>query len=234
MTPRNVVLVACAALLLGGCAATQVEYASRVPLKTAKPPAHGLVVASLGTQSEAPFDWAGISVRPLGQGGRNFRDDLKSRPHINRIYPRYEPAARPGLDFERNMTEVAVFSTAKERGVVLVAALPAGDYEIFSYSFRWRNFGGGPDAYVSIPFSVKPGGATYLGRFIARLTGVTTERGVLFDTSRPERAYFEVRNAVDADWAQVRAHAPRLAPFTLTRPVLPACRRGTIFICAAQ
>lgn len=231
---RNALLAACVALLLGACAATQVENASRVPLKTAKPSAHGLVVASLGTQSEAPFDWAGISVRPLGQGGRNLSDDLKSRPHLNRIYPRYEPAARPGLDFERNITEVAVFSAARERGVVLVAALPAGDYEIFSYSFRWRNFGGGPNAYVSIPFSVKPGGATYLGRFIARLTGVTTERGVLFDTSRPERAYFEVRDSVDADWALVREHAPRLARFRLTHPVRPACRKGSIFSCATQ
>jgi hypothetical protein len=56
----------------------------------------------------------------------------------------------------------------KESGIVDVRRLPPGDYEVYNFEIRWE--GGDTqtaEAGFSIPFSIAPGRATYVGNFMA-------------------------------------------------------------------
>jgi len=110
--------------------------------------------------------------------------------------------------------------TATETGVLDVRPLPPGDYEIFNYDcFTYRgavsrnvymdfsdNFSA--KGAFSIPFTIQPGRATYVGAFRAiavpakNLIGMTVTGG----------AYFILTDQRERDTALARGQMPQLGP----------------------
>lgn len=118
----------------------------------------------------------------------------------------------------------------KEKALVDVRRLPPGDYEVFNFDVHmnggtiqesWRarrNF--------SIPFTIAPGGATYLGEFIAvKLTGHN-----FFGMAVPDGAYFLLSDKAERDLPVARLKEAGLAeasdafvdPKNLDNPLLRA------------
>jgi hypothetical protein len=89
--------------------------------------------------------------------------------------------------FDRRKLDI---DDGKERGIVEVRRLPPGDYEFFNYRIS-RNGGTVQEWWTSkqdfsIPFTIKPGQATYVGEFMAielhakNLFGMTVQDGAYF------------------------------------------------------
>jgi hypothetical protein len=100
--------------------------------------------------------------------------------------------------------------TGSETGIVDVRRLPPGEYEIFNFRVFYnggnvqKHFSSKTD--FSIPFSIRPGRATYIGEFIA--VGVQGEN--IFGFSIPDGAYFTVSNRGERDIAIARQKYPGL------------------------
>jgi hypothetical protein len=91
-----------------------------------------------------------------------------------------------------------------ETGIVDVRRLPPGEYEIFNFRVFYnggnvqKHFSSKQD--FSIPFSIRPGRATYIGEFIA--VGVQGQN--IFGFSIPDGAYFTISNRGERDIAIAR------------------------------
>lgn len=117
-----------------------------------------------------------------------------------------------------------------ETGIVDVRRLPPGDYEIFNF-LVFMNAGTVQESWrskqdFSIPFSIEPGRATYVGEFdAAKLTG----KG-LFGMTVPDGAYFVLSDKTARDVAIARQKEPGLTdvvtvvadPSTLGNPLISA------------
>ena len=115
----------------------------------------------------------------LSMGPANFHPDLI---HYN-VLLRERPAGKAisVLYTTGNLVVTATppdFTSGTARGAVYLLELPAGDYEVY----RFRVFG--PQAFspvLSIPFIVRPGQTTYIGRFMVGWVAGHGPRGVHLD-----------------------------------------------------
>src|SRR5229473_1101723 len=215
MVSRYSFIIACGVSILTGCAGNIADK-SKIPLESARPERDGIIFVTLGTQQPKPFHFVSMGIRPLGQGGPTLTEDIKIRPRLNRAYFEYKGTfIRPASDF----------SDTNEAGALFVAALPPGDYEIYSYSFSWRNYTAYPEPYFSVPFRVRTGEALYLGRFIGQVTEITTrdEMGGLFKSDVPARALFAVRSTLSADVSLLEKRLASSRGFKVVDGNLPAC-----------
>ena len=156
---------------------------------------------------------AGFMVIAMGSGTSvesravsytlNFRK--KGSPEVGVIsFTPHRPAV-PFIGTKRDYDE------PNEEGFVDVRKLAPGDYEFFGISaamhgtlqWRWQ-----PDDEFSIPFSIAPGVATYLGDF----KGVSTSRRSAWSLGAPlpTGAYFVVSNRLDRDLPIAKRKAPKL------------------------
>jgi hypothetical protein len=211
------------ALLQSGCDTmfehTRLEKQSQIPLESAKPVQHGMVFIALGTQTEKPFYRVTVSIRPLGQGGATFNEDLKSRPHLYRSWFKFEIS-------NSSSTTLAPDAT----GTVLAAALPPGDYEIFDYTLGWKQYSFMPETYLSIPIHVKAGEALYLGRFVARLTEVRSLPSLIGNRDVPDAGYYEVSDHLKEDSLLLAKLSPTSSNFTVVNAERPACSRRQQYV----
>lgn len=131
-----------------------------------------------------------------------------------------QPATGRFIYFQTNIfsRQTPDYTANGENGVVLVEALPPGDYEIYNFDVFYnggtvqKNFASKTD--VSIPFSVKPGATTYLGNYQAnKLTGKN-----LLGMPLPAGAVFIVsdRLATELPIAQAKAKAALGTPENAT------------------
>ena len=96
-------------------------------------------------------------------------------------------------------THPADYQSSHEAGMVLVQAMPPGEYEIYNfYIFRRAgvmNYSFRSKTGLSIPFTVKPGQATYLGNYQANdMTGKN-----IIGFSEPAGAVFVVTDRLPAE-----------------------------------
>lgn len=231
-------LVIALATLLASCGTSPskvhaddaIERAARVPLSSMQPSRHGAVLVSLGTQVNDPFKAVSLAIRPLGQGARTDREDWLSRPHVNRLGLNANLEQPAALDAAANVATVGVFSTASERGAVLVGVLPPGRYEVYSVGMAWRGYLFSAQPFFRIPIEVRAGATTYLGRYVARLTSVTNSKLLFLDVGTPGKGYLSVRSELEADWRVAQSFAP-LAGFAPFDASASACEPRVPFSC---
>jgi len=117
----------------------------------------------------------------------------------------------------------------QEKGIVEVRRLPPGEYEFFNFrvemntSFRewWSS-----KKEFAIPFTIKPGEATYVGEFMA--VGVKGKN--LFGLTVPDGAYFVLSNKIARDTDIAKRKEPGIVdvisavidPGTLSNPLISA------------
>jgi len=97
------------------------------------------------------------------------------------------------------------FSEPGKAGVVRALSLAPGDYELYSFSVFQNGYPAtmtyGPKKPFEIPFSIKPGQATYLGEYLAiatygeNLFGSTVKGGPVFIVS--DQAARDMKTAKD-------------------------------------
>jgi hypothetical protein len=156
---------------------------------------------------------AGFMVIAMGSGTSmesravsytlNFR--RKGMPEVGTIS--FTPH-RPALPFVGTKRD---FDEPNETGFVDVRKLAPGDYEIYGISaamygalqWRWQ-----PNDEFSIPFTISPGVATYLGDF--RGVGTSERSAWSLGAPLPTGAYFVVSNRADRDLPIARRKAPKL------------------------
>lgn len=142
-----------------------------------------LLLAGCATVDHVPIDYAGPDAGKvvLGMGaaaGTSYSSySLFFRKRV--VSANGEKAAVAKFSYLQNsifFKQAPDYQSPLEAGVILVHSLPPGDYEIFNFDIHYdggaiqKNFGSRVD--FSIPFSVKPGKATYLGNYQAnKLTG---------------------------------------------------------------
>ncbi|MBL8325591.1 MAG: hypothetical protein JNJ89_11605 [Rubrivivax sp.] len=160
---------------------------------------------------------------------------------VRMYYRRVDPSAAPGerrpegtftsyhgLTLMR-ATQARDYSNDKDSGVVLVQAIPAGDYEM--HRFRLDVAGGNytPTTTFSVRFTVRPGEAVYLGNYQVHTAKVTDIHGRA--TALGPR--FAVANRFDSDLALARAKDTSLpAKATNGTPDLRLVR-SPLFVAAA-
>jgi len=142
------------AILLSGCAATI--------LIDHKGPDAGTVVVGLGVRESSHYDLVALLFRKA--------EDLDIKPSkVGRFGYRYRGMfGGEKTDYRGEEND--------DRGVVIVATLPEGDYVLYNFdlflnlgTFSRNFFSRTP---VSIPFTVKAGTVAYLGNFqLTELTG---------------------------------------------------------------
>jgi hypothetical protein len=167
------------ALLLVGCAAPD-----RVPTDYAGSDA-GKVVLGIGATNGTSYSSYSLLFRKRGSSSA----EKSATGHFTY--------------YQTNMfyKQAADYQSSAESGVVLVRSLPPGDYEIYNFNIFFNggtvqnNYGSRTD--FSIPFSVKPGRATYLGNYQAnKLTGKN-----FFGLSLPAGAVFVVADRLESELA---------------------------------
>jgi len=186
-------LLALVVTLLAGCATTSsisTEYAG---------PDGGQVVVGIGAAKGTNYGSYSLYFRSLdaqAQAGG-------PKPSGRFVYFQDNPFSLQKRDYD----------TSAENGVVFVASLPPGRYEIFNFNvflnagMTQTSFGSRTD--FSIPFEVKPGKAVYLGNFQAN--GVRGQN--IFGMSIAAGAFFVVDSRLQADIALARARGgPRPVP----------------------
>jgi hypothetical protein len=218
--------------LLGGCAHhadLSARDASVIPTARAAPDRHGILFLTLGTQQPQPLDLAHLEVRPVGQGGRTLESDFLNRGKGYRDRAVFDYRAeflhQPASDF----------SDSTEAGRLYVAVLPAGDYEIYSYHFRWGRWGSQnrlTEPFFSAPFRLRAGEALYLGRFIARVTHEPVQTAL--GTFRPDVSLFFVRSMLDEDTALLAREVAPDRGFKIIDGGLPACAIAAYTRCEAR
>jgi len=92
-------------------------------------------------------------------------------------------------------------------GALVVAELPAGDYEIYNWFVRWRNSDTLPKAPVSIRFHVGSGEAVYIGSCGFDLA---TRMRSYYDDVPVRDARVVCRDEAQRDLAEVEARYPGL------------------------
>lgn len=218
-------------IVLSGCAVTLAEEESRIPMARDMPANYGVVFAGVGTQIEKPFSTAQLSIRPRGQGTSSAKDDLNTRPHFHRAYFRY-PESPTVPSRKTTAVTAGSFANDTEKGSIIAAALPAGQYEIYSFSWRWNQYVASNFTYFSMPFEIKPGQAIYLGRFIARTTNVRQKDWVVFTENIPESAFYDVRSELQQDSAQLLKYGSLPRGLQVVDGNLPACRHARNVRCS--
>jgi hypothetical protein len=106
-----------------------------------------------------------------------------------------------GIHYFQNMIGATKrdFDDQLSNGFVSVSSLPPGDYELFSF-YVWENRGlsevtWSPQREFSIPFTIKPNEAVYLGEYQA--VGMTGKN--LFGMTVPAGAYLVVQDKSKRD-----------------------------------
>lgn len=159
--PRTMRMAFSAALLgvlagLAGCAHDSNPQAKTSPgLNLAPGDPFGAIVGSIGHEASSPYAASHIVFRRTGLAGGG----------ILIFQPKYMSAASP-KDFESSI----------ESGTVAVAKLPPGNYQIVSVGAMWNSGMTRFDPKLTlaepIPFTVKQGRITYLGRYVLGNSGV--------------------------------------------------------------
>jgi hypothetical protein len=181
-------MFAALALVLGlaGCASDGPSYAGQDA---------GFLVASIGAQPEVNFP--------------NYKFRFRSRDH------KYEGSIRLPGNFESLVGSNGDFEASTKWGVVTVARLAPGDYEIFNYNIGMNGVGFFAGKDFSIPFVIKPGEATYVGEYIA-LTAVERTLGVM----QPMPPFgFLLSDEQERDLHVARARVPEIAKAPVTKAV---------------
>jgi hypothetical protein len=80
---------------------------------------------------------------------------------------KYEGSIRLPGNFESLVGSSGDFKASTKWGVVTVARLAPGEYEIFNYNIGMNGVGYFAGRDFSIPFLIKPGEATYVGEYVA-------------------------------------------------------------------
>jgi len=196
---RLVVLVLVA--VLGGCAAPSIPT-------TYTGPDSGTVVVGIGATSETSYSSYTLLARPRTPAPSERAGGVARLVfYQSNIFHKQKP------DYQSD----------SEAGVVLVASMPAGEYEVFNFEVFHHPFGSPGTIYssqtpFSIPFTVKPGTTAYLGNFQAR-----NVRGRnLLNMPMNAGAIFAVSDRQTADVALARARRPSISSsenFTPRPPV---------------
>jgi len=107
------------------------------------------------------------------------------------------------------------YNTGYETGKVQIQHLPPGDYEVYTFTFSgfmattaWQWF---PKNGFSIPFTIKPGEATYIGNFARHPSLGTPLASQLGATG-----YFVVSDQSARDIEIAKKHDPNLPPVTVS------------------
>jgi hypothetical protein len=105
----------------------------------------------------------------------------------------------------------------REKGRVTVRRMEPGNYEIYRFSFLGTlTVDGAPwpaTREFSLPFTITPGRATYIGDF-ARAPSLGTPLGKRLGAS----GFFVISDKHDRDIAIARKHEPALPPVTVSVP----------------
>ena len=179
--------------LLVGCATVE-----RVPTDYAGPDA-GKVVLGIGAATGTSYSSYSLLFRKRSSpGGEKAAAGRFTYFQTNTVYK-----------------QAADYQSSAEDGVVLVHSLPPGEYEIYNFDIHFN--GGtvqnhyGSRTEFSIPFSVKPGQATYLGNYQANgltgknFVGLSLPAGAVFlvtDRLKSELPIAEVKTKAQLGTAQ--------------------------------
>lgn len=173
--------------LLSGCTTAPAEYQGADA---------GTVVVGLGMLGETKMESIRLIVQRVGA-----------------------PAAFPSLSYQHRSMMGAdkpdfQFDDRAERGVVLVRAMPPGDYVLSGFSLVWANNAFTPQKALAIRFTVKSGQATYLGNY--QFTEVTGSN--VWGMTVPEGGFFAVedRAATELPLAQRKGLSPQMPVINAT------------------
>lgn len=185
MFARIAALIACG--LLAGCATSSNPYGNYAGEDA------GYAILALGAAKPVHFSSQSLHYRPLRTNGLDSGEGL---------FLFASPLLRnaKGTDFD----------TEEEQGVVVIAALPPGEYEIFATTV-FENYGTVQTTFrstrpFSIPFTIHPGEAVYLGSFRSRrLTGKN-----VFGMEVTAGAAFEISDSMARDLGLARTRTGQL------------------------
>jgi len=195
--------------LLGGCASDS----GRIP-EDYSDADRGWLVLSMLTTNDNRFRNTFLRIRSK-DGSRNTFVQYTS----NRI------AGDFGAPI--NSRQPRDFDTANENGNVLVRPLPAGDYEIYSFSAAGWGWELEPPTDFSIPFSIQAGSASYIGSFKVHPIFGTNILG----TSNQPGMFFVVTDETERDLAVARSKSAGIGSIQSVVPNVdqigsPAFRRS--------
>ncbi len=147
----------------------------------------------------------------------NFTFYYKKRSDVRDVKSRYgagEIDCRC-VGFWRAKMSDPDYDTGYENGKVQIQHLPPGDYDVYTFTFGGSDILGSyswyPSRGFSIPFTIKPGQATYIGNF-ARAPSL----GTSFEANLGAAGYFVVSDKHDRDIAIARKKDPNLPPVTIS------------------
>jgi hypothetical protein len=105
--------------------------------------------------------------------------------------------------------------SGRETGKVMMHRLPPGDYEIYDFGFGGA-VGNSITTFSSgqrfvIPFTIRPGGATYVGSFTR-----APSLGTSLEASLDAKGYFVISDRHERDLAIARARTPDLVEPTVS------------------
>lgn len=177
--------------LLSGCATAPAEYQGADA---------GTVVVGLGMLGETKMESIRLILQRVGE-------------------PAGTPPAFPSLRYQHRSAMGAdkpdfQFDDRAERGVVVVRAVPPGDYVLSGFSLVWANNSFTPQKALAVRFTVKSGQATYLGNY--QFTEVTGNN--VWGMTVPEGGFFAVedRAATELPLAQRKGLSPQMPVINAT------------------
>jgi hypothetical protein len=230
LSPMNLHRLVNAALLLlvAGCATPVFDKSSEIPISAADPSKHAFVVIAVGTQVPLPVYELTLSIRRVGDGGANVRDDAAFRPWRHRHWLSYsQDHKQPSRNLARPSTDIASFSEENQKGTLHVAVLPPGSYEIYDFGISFGNVMTSIHRpFFSQRFELKAGQALYLGRFIAKATFKITG-----PFSQPLSANVEVRDGWQEDSQLYLASQLGPRPFRLVDNGMRICNSPGPLLC---
>ena len=102
-----------------------------------------------------------------------------------------------------------------ETGKVFVQHLPPGDYEVYTYGFSGTiivaSVSWSPRKVFSLPFSIKPGQATYIGNFVRG-----PSLGTKLEPTLGAAGFFMISDKHERDIEIARRRDPGLPPVTVS------------------
>ena len=121
--------------------------------------------------------------------------------------------------------------TGKETGHVVVTRLPPGNYEVHSFGFAGSTALGSvhwsPSKPFSLPFTIRPGEATYIGSFMR-----SPSLGTSLQPKLGAAGFFVVADRSDRDLPIARTRLP--AEAALTQQVTDVSQFGSLALRTAQ
>ena len=193
---RTAAILAAALLCLSGCAADPVNSDYRGPDA-------GVLVYSMGTV-EYPSNYD-FRYRKSG-GGRDSRFSAGSDGDMRCSCLGWFNTTMSDSDY-----------TGREVGKVHIQYMPPGNYEVYAYDFvisspldSTADFVG-PEKDFSLPFTIKPGRATYIGNF-ARVRS----QGTRLHAKLGVTGYFVISDKHKRDIAIARKQDSGLPPVTIS------------------